>query len=121
MSRVTRAEAHDLRRSAPRTHARLAEHLEPLRASSHRERRAVGEGADALPGACIHTVFRSATGNWANQVASGERVYGVHATKEECVRRGQELARAAGVHHVIHDVDGSVSSLHTPSSTPASP
>ena len=46
----------------------------------------------------------------ANQVASGERVYGVYATKEECVRRGQDLATSIGVDHVIHDVDGAVSS-----------
>ena len=59
----------------------------------------------------IHTVFRSATGNWANQLASGEHVYGVYATKDECVRRGQRLASDAGVNHVIHDVDGTVSSV----------
>ena len=62
---------------------------------------------------CIHTVLRSATGNWANQVASGERVYGVYATKEECVRRGEALARDIGVDHVIHDVDGTVVELNS--------
>lgn len=105
-----RTEARTLRRSAPGTHARLAEHLEPLRASNHRERRGVGEDVEPLAADCIHTVFRSATGNWANQVASGQRVYGVYATKEECVRRGRDLAMTVGVDHVIHDTDGTVSS-----------
>ena len=103
LPRITRAEADALRRSAPGTHARLAEHLEPLRASNHRKLCSVGAGG-------IHTVFRSATGNWANQSASGEHVYGVYATNEECVRRGQRLASATGVDHVIHDVDGTVRS-----------
>lgn len=111
MPRVTRAEEHALRRSAPGTHARLAEHLEPLRASNHRKADRVGAGG-------IHTVFRSATGNWANQAASGEQVYGVYATKEECVLRGQRLASATGVNHVIHDADGTVSSLTTYRSDP---
>ena len=110
--RVTRAESQALRRSAPGTHAKLAVQLEPLRASNHRERRGVGEDPEALAADCIHTVFRSATGNWANQVASGERVYGVYATKEECVRRGRDLATTVGVDHVIHDADGTVSSRH---------
>ena len=119
MPRVTRAEAQALRGGAPGTHTRLADHLEPLRASQ--QQRDVGEDQAAMAGACIHTVFRRATGNWANQFASGERVYGVYATKEECVRRGQDLASAAGIDHVIHDVDGTVSSLHTYSSDAGSP
>jgi hypothetical protein len=116
--RVGRAEAHALRRSAPSTHAQLAEHLEPLRTSHHRQRRRVGEDEEPLAEDAIHTVFRSATGNWANQVASGDRVYGVYATKEECVRRAQSLATALGVEHVIHDVDGAVASRTTPRSDP---
>lgn len=120
MPRVARDEAHALPRSAPDTDERRAEHLEPLRASS-REPRGAGEDQEAMAGACIHTVFRSATGNWANQVTSGERVFGVHATKEECVRRGQDLASALGVQHAIHDVDGTVSSLNTYRTDPDSP
>ena len=114
MPRITRAEAHAFRRSAPATHARLAEHLEPLRASTHRKLRRVGEDHEVLEADCIHTVFRSATGNWANQVASGERVYGVYATEEECVRHGRNLANAVGVEHVIHDVDGAIRSRNAP-------
>ena len=119
-SRAPRAEAHALPHSAPDTHARLAEHFEPLRSSEHRQLRGIGQDLQTTE-ACIHTVFRSATGNWANQISSGERVYGVYATKEECVRRGQEIARAAGVNHVIHDVDGAVSSLDRPRRDPRSP
>ena len=118
MPGVTRAEAHALRRSAPHTHARLAEHLEPLRASNRRGRSSVGESEEALAEDCIHTVFRSATGNWANQASSGGRVYGVYATKEECVRHGWNLATAVGVDHVIHDVDGAVRSRQTPRGDP---
>jgi len=121
MPPVTRAEAHALERSAPHTHARLVEHLEPLRASNRRAVRDAAEDQATAAGDCIHTVFRSVTGNWANQVASGERVYGVYATKEECVRRGQDLARAAGVNHVIHDVDATVSSLNSYRGGRASP
>ena len=110
--RATRAEAHVLRRSAPRTHARLAEIFEPLRTTTNGWIEGSGEAADAMHGDTVHTVFRSATGNWANQVTSGERVYGVYATQEEAVRRGQALARAAQVNHVIHDADGTVRSLN---------
>lgn len=74
----------------------------------------MGDDDEARAEDGIHTVFRSATGNWANQVASGDRVYGVYATKEECVRRAQKLATALGVDHVIHEMDGSVSSRTTP-------
>ena len=56
----------------------------------------------------IHTVSRSATGNWANQL--GQRVLGVYATKEESVRRGEELAREAGTNHVVHNPDGTIQS-----------
>jgi hypothetical protein len=54
----------------------------------------------------IHTVYRSATGNWANQLGTGRRVLGVYATKDEAVRRGEELAREADTNHVIHNIDG---------------
>lgn len=63
-----------------------------------------------MNGDCIHTVYRTATGNWANEAETGERVYGVHATKQESVRRGRALARAARTHHVIHNADGTISS-----------
>ena len=63
-----------------------------------------------MSGDWIHTVYRSATGNWANEGGSGEPVYSVHATNEDAVRRGQQLALAAQTSHVIHDIDGTISS-----------
>lgn len=60
----------------------------------------------------IHTVYRSATGNWANQLGTGQRVFGVYATKDESVRHAAALARAAGTYHVIHDIDGTIHSSH---------
>lgn len=119
--RVTRGEAQNLRRSAPRTHARLAEIFEPLRSSNGGLVNGAGEMADAMTPDTVHTVHRSATGNWANQIVSGERVYGVYATRDEAVRRGRELARAEQVNHVIHDVDGTVGTLNSPRVDPRSP
>jgi hypothetical protein len=66
--------------------------------------------SDAMRGDWIHTVYRSATGNWANQLGAGRRVLGVYATKDEAVRRGEELAREADTNHVIHTTDGTIAS-----------
>lgn len=57
----------------------------------------------------IHTVYRSATGDWANEVEGGERASSVHTTKAEAVARGRELAIAARTEHVIHNMDGTIS------------
>ncbi len=56
----------------------------------------------------IHTVYRDATGNWANETVGGEHVCSVHATKHEAVQHGQHLARAAQTEHVVHDIDGTI-------------
>jgi hypothetical protein len=64
--------------------------------------------SDAMSGGWIHTVYRRATGNWANQLGTGRRVLGVYATKDEALRRGEELAREADTNHVVHAVDGTV-------------
>ena len=66
--------------------------------------------SDIISGGWIHTVYRSATGNWANQLGTGRRVLGVYATKGESVRRGVQLAREADTKHVIHNIDGTVES-----------
>lgn len=63
-----------------------------------------------MSGDSIHTVHRSTTGNWANEVGPGEHVCSVHATREEAVRRGRALALAAQTNHVIHDIDGAIRS-----------
>jgi len=56
----------------------------------------------------IHTVYRSATGDWANQVEGGDRASSVHATKDEAVRRGRELAQSARTEHLVHNMDGTI-------------
>jgi hypothetical protein len=66
--------------------------------------------SDIMSGGWIHTVYRSATGNWANQFGTGRRVLGVYATRDESVRRGEELAREADTNHVIHNMDGTIES-----------
>lgn len=66
--------------------------------------------SDIMSGDWIHTVYRSATGNWANQLGTGRRVLGVYATKDESVRRGEELAREADTNHVVHNIDGTIES-----------
>ena len=109
--RPTRAQAQALRRSEPQTHARLQDHFAQLRPPGAPPANDPRDRADCLSGDCIHTVYRPATGNWANEAGSGQRVYGVHATKEESVRLGQVLARAAQTHHVIHNRDGTIGSL----------
>ena len=58
----------------------------------------------------IHTVYRKETEDWANQVEGGEQASSVHATKEEAVKRGRELASAAETEHVIHNKDGTIGS-----------
>lgn len=123
MSRPTRAQARALRHSADHTHASLTAHFKPLIASDalHANGDRDRDRADSLIEECIHTVYRPATGNWGNEAGSGQRVYGVYATKEESVRRGQELARATQTHHVVHDQDGTISSFDAYGEGTASP
>lgn len=62
-----------------------------------------------MSGDSIHTLYRSATGNWANEAGSRGYVRSVHATKEEAVRHGRALALADQASHVIHNMDGTIS------------
>jgi hypothetical protein len=121
MPRPTRAQARALRHSADHTHASLTEHFKALIASDALQTNGARDHADSLIEECIHTVYRPATGNWGNEAGSGQRVYGVYATKEESVRRGQELARATQTHHVVHDQDGTISSFDAYGEGTASP
>jgi hypothetical protein len=57
----------------------------------------------------IHTVYRHATGDWANEVEDSGQVSSTHATKEEAVAAGRQLAIAARTEHVIHNMDGTIS------------
>lgn len=63
-----------------------------------------------MSGVGIHTVCRSTSGNWANEMPGSQRVLSVHATKREAVLHGRQLAIAARTEHVIHNADGTVSS-----------
>ena len=54
----------------------------------------------------VHTVHRD--GQWINEVEGGERASSTHATKDEAVAAGRELARNRKTEHVIHNVDGKI-------------
>lgn len=56
----------------------------------------------------IHTVYRSDTKDWANEVEGGDRASSVHRTKDEAVKRGRELAINAKTEHLIHNMDGTI-------------
>ena len=62
-----------------------------------------------MSGDSIHTVYRGATGNWANEAGTRGYVRSVHATKEEAVRHGRALALVDQSNHVIHNMDGTIS------------
>ena len=67
----------------------------------------------------IHTVYRSASSDWANEVEGGDRASSVHATKDEAVKRGRELAIAAKTEHVIHNMDGTIASRNSYGNDPS--
>jgi len=69
----------------------------------------------------IHTVYRSATADWANEVEGNDRASSVHDTKVEAVKRGRELARNAQTEHVIHNVDGTISERNSYGNDPFPP
>jgi hypothetical protein len=69
----------------------------------------------------IHTVYRSATRDWANEVEGGDRASSVHSTKDEAVKRGRELAIAAKTEHVIHNMDGTISERNSYGDDPYPP
>lgn len=61
-----------------------------------------------MPRGWIHTTHRNATSDWANTAEGNDRASSVHATKEEAVKRGRELAIAAQTEHVLHNMDGRI-------------
>jgi hypothetical protein len=69
----------------------------------------------------IHTTYRRATGDWANTVEGNDRASSVHATKDEAVRRGRELAINARTEHVIHNMDGTIASRNSYGGDPYPP
>lgn len=54
----------------------------------------------------IHTLYRD--GSWLNVVEGGDRASSRHATKEQAVARGRELARNQRTEHVVHNMDGTI-------------
>jgi hypothetical protein len=54
----------------------------------------------------IHTVHRN--GQWVNEVEGGERASSAHATKDEAVARGRQLAQNQATEHVVHNLDGTI-------------
>jgi ketosteroid isomerase-like protein len=54
-------------------------------------------------------------------VEGNDRASSVHATKDEAVRRGRELAINARTEHVIHNMDGSIASRNSYGSDPYPP
>jgi hypothetical protein len=69
----------------------------------------------------IHTVYRSASSDWANEVEGGERASSVHTTKDEAVKRGRELAKAGRTEHVIHNMDGTIAERNSYGNDPYPP
>ncbi|HWT94842.1 MAG TPA: DUF2188 domain-containing protein [Solirubrobacteraceae bacterium] len=69
----------------------------------------------------IHTVYRSDTRNWANEVEGGDRASSVHSNKVEAVSRGRELAQNAKTEHVIHNQDGTIGERNSYGNDPYPP
>jgi hypothetical protein len=55
----------------------------------------------------VHTVFKD--GSWTNTVEGGNGSSKTHATKEDAVSAGRELARGSSSEHLIHNQDGQIS------------
>ena len=104
------------RRDGRALRARRARRLNPPSASSQEKLQDVALVLSLLPSmrgdrmarGWIHTVWRSATSDWANEVEGGDRASSVHATRNEAVKRGRDLAIAAKTEHLIHNQDGTI-------------
>jgi Uncharacterized protein conserved in bacteria (DUF2188) len=53
----------------------------------------------------VHTVYKN--DQWVNEIELGDEV-SRHATKEEAVDSGRNLARQRKTEHVIHNQDGEI-------------
>jgi hypothetical protein len=65
----------------------------------------------------VHTVYKD--GEWVNQIEGGDEV-SRHATKDEAVERGRELARQRQTEHVIHNQDGTIAERNSYGNDPES-
>lgn len=59
----------------------------------------------------IHTV--SSEKGWANRKEGSNRSLSTHATKKEAVTAGRERARKDKTEHMIHNLDGTISSRNS--------
>jgi hypothetical protein len=59
----------------------------------------------------VETYFES--GEWKNKVEGNDRASSTHATKEEAVQKGREMAVERGVEHIIRNQDGKISERNT--------
>ncbi|WNV85768.1 DUF2188 domain-containing protein [Umezawaea sp. Da 62-37] len=66
----------------------------------------------------------SENGQWKNKVEGNQQASSTHATKEEATAKGREMAKDAGVEHIIRNLDGKIGERQTyprsrdPRSTP---
>jgi hypothetical protein len=65
----------------------------------------------------VHTVYKD--GEWVNEIEGGDEV-SRHATKDEAVERGRELARQRQTEHVIHNQDGTIAERNSYGNDPES-
>jgi hypothetical protein len=52
-------------------------------------------------------------GQWKNKVEGNERASTTHETKEEATAKGREMAKDAGVEHIIRNLDGKIAERQT--------
>jgi hypothetical protein len=63
----------------------------------------------------VHTVYKD--GEWVNEIEGGDEA-SRHATKDEAVERGREIARQRQTEHVIHNQDGTIAERNSYGSDP---
>ena len=66
----------------------------------------------------VHTVHRD--GKWLNTIEGGDDAGGTHATKEEAVAAGRDLARSRKAEHLIHNLDGKIGERQSYGNDPTS-
>ena len=50
---------------------------------------------------------------WRNKVEGNERASTTHATKAEATSKGRDMAKEAGVEHIIRNQDGKIAERQT--------
>ena len=52
-------------------------------------------------------------GQWKNKVEGNTQASSTHETKEEATAKGREMAKDAGVEHIIRNLDGKIAERQT--------